>query len=912
MRSGKGTRRRRRFSFGNARFDEGAWALSVAGEAVPLEAKPAELLHVLLLRAGEVVTKDELLDLVWPGVHVVEASLSVAVSKLRRALGDEGGAIIETVPRFGYRLAADVKVESLDAPLPARFAFQAGDAVPGRPQWLLDAPLGQSGAHDVWRARHAKTGETRVFKFADAPDRLLALKREAALARLLAAALGPRGPIVPIHEWGFDTAPYWLEFADGGGSLLDWAQANGGLAAMSPERRLAVGVAMIRALASVHGAGVLHKDLKPANVLIEERRDESGESAFRVRLADFGSGDLVDGVSPEAFGITGLPFREPGADSGTAGYRAPELMAGGLPTVKSDIWAAGLILFQLVAGDFRASLSPGWREAVSDPLLREDIAAACAGDPAARPASAAELAQRLEQLEGRREGEARGEAERARMAALQEAEARRAARRPWVRAALAAGLVGLVGTSVAGVAAVRQRDAARAQAAIAEASYAFLADDLLARVDPALADSSTETVTDAVRRASAEIAERFADAPLVAGRLQHSVARGLAERADEAGAEAAFAAAIGHYGRAGDRQAAATAAFQRVLLHARGSSEGHLDRAAAQMAQTERAFGAAAAQQGVPGVWAAAAEGFLALAQSRGEDALTAFQRGATLAGDPSLTLSDRERIAARQRLLYAQLRMDQPDVAAAEALAADATRLLGADDTATLTVRLTQAQMLMQANRHEEAVAAFTAILVPVEARFGADHPRTLNVLGGRADSLKNLGRYAEAASDAGRIHEAAVRRFGAGSFYAVGSLADQAQAECRAGDRVDGIAHAMAAHAAAARHFGAGAALTHGASARVAECLIAAGRHAEALGWLQGLDRKAVGELVGNADWGLHVELLLAEIAASLGQPDAARQHYANAAPAFADLGTDAYEARRIAAVAARLAPVAAQGRP
>jgi hypothetical protein len=309
------------------------------------------------------------------------------------------------------------------------------------------------------------------------------------------------------------------------------------------------------------------------------------------------------------------------------------------------------------------------------------------------------------------------------------------------------------------------------------------------------------------------------------------------------------------------------------------------------------------AQDGVPGVWAAAAQGYLALAESRGEEALAAFQRGAALAADPAIPLSDRERITARQRLLYAQLRMDRPNVAAAQALAADATRLLGANDSATLTVRMNVAQMLMQANRHEEAVAKFTALLAPVEARFGASHPRTLQVLGSRADTLKSLGRYREAAQDAARIHAAAAERFGAGYFYAVGSLADQAQAECRAGDTMAGLASARAANAAAVRHFGAGAALTHGTSARVAECLIAAGRHAEARPWLQGLDRKAVGELVGNADWGLHVELLLAEIATQLGDRAAGRQHLAAAALALDDLRTDAYEARRIAAIQAAL---------
>jgi tetratricopeptide (TPR) repeat protein len=321
------------------------------------------------------------------------------------------------------------------------------------------------------------------------------------------------------------------------------------------------------------------------------------------------------------------------------------------------------------------------------------------------------------------------------------------------------------------------------------------------------------------------------------------------------------------------------------------------------MAETEQRFGKAQTQVGIAGVWAAAAQGYLALSESRGEEALAAFRRGAMLAADEALPLSDRERIAARQRLLYAQLRMDRPDVAASSAPRSRVASAASAWAAATLTVRLNLAQMLMQANQHEEAVSAFTALLAPVESRFGASHPRTLTVLGGRADTLKSMGRYRDAAQDAARIHAAAAQRFGAGSFYAVGSLADQAQAECRAGDTAAGVASARAAHAAAVRHFGTGAALTHGASARVAECLIAAGRHAEARPWLQGLDRKVVGELVGNADWGLHVELMLAEIASRLGDREAGRRHFAAAAPAFADLRTDPYEARRIAAIEAEL---------
>jgi DNA-binding winged helix-turn-helix (wHTH) protein len=108
-------RQGRRWLFASAVLDENSWTLVVDGRRVPLEVKPLELLHELLLRAGQVVTKDELLDAVWPGLAVVEASLPTAMLKLRRALGDHGreSPIIETVQRIGYRLAVPVEVETL-------------------------------------------------------------------------------------------------------------------------------------------------------------------------------------------------------------------------------------------------------------------------------------------------------------------------------------------------------------------------------------------------------------------------------------------------------------------------------------------------------------------------------------------------------------------------------------------------------------------------------------------------------------------------------------------------------------------------------------------------------------------------------------------------------------------------------
>lgn len=108
-------RRERSWNFGKCVFDEANWSLTVDGRRVAVEGKPLELLRELLLRAGNLVSKAELLDAIWPDTAVVEASLPTAVHKLRLALHDDhrDTPIIETVPRIGYRLAVPVEVEEL-------------------------------------------------------------------------------------------------------------------------------------------------------------------------------------------------------------------------------------------------------------------------------------------------------------------------------------------------------------------------------------------------------------------------------------------------------------------------------------------------------------------------------------------------------------------------------------------------------------------------------------------------------------------------------------------------------------------------------------------------------------------------------------------------------------------------------
>ena len=92
--------------FANCEFDDLGFQLIVDRQPVVLERKPLELLRYLLSRSGEVVRKEELLEAVWPGLTVVDASLATAVSKLRRVLGEQ--EVIQTVPRVGYRISVPV------------------------------------------------------------------------------------------------------------------------------------------------------------------------------------------------------------------------------------------------------------------------------------------------------------------------------------------------------------------------------------------------------------------------------------------------------------------------------------------------------------------------------------------------------------------------------------------------------------------------------------------------------------------------------------------------------------------------------------------------------------------------------------------------------------------------------------
>jgi TolB-like protein/DNA-binding winged helix-turn-helix (wHTH) protein/Tfp pilus assembly protein PilF len=133
-------------------------ALQRGGVTVRLEPKAMELLVALSSRPGEVVSREELLSAVWPGVVVGDEALSQAVTKLRKALGDDVRApiYIETISKRGYRLIAPVK------PLAGRPGAEiAGAPAPGKPHLRQRASLigflvalVAAGTY-LWQSQHA-------------------------------------------------------------------------------------------------------------------------------------------------------------------------------------------------------------------------------------------------------------------------------------------------------------------------------------------------------------------------------------------------------------------------------------------------------------------------------------------------------------------------------------------------------------------------------------------------------------------------------------------------------------------------------------------------------------------------------------------------------------------------------------
>jgi len=245
---------------------------------------------------------------------------------------------------------------------------------------------GQGGMGELYRAEDLRLGQTVALKFlpktiAHIPDAWAQVEREVRIARQISHPNVCRVfDIGESNEGPFIT----MEFIDG----EDLASLLKRIGRLHTDKGLQVAQQLCMGLAAAHELGIVHRDLKPANIMVDGRG--------RVRITDFGLAALVQ------------ELRKDKVRAGTPGYMAPEQLAGGQITPRTDIYAAGLVMYELFSGrpafpltkalDPHRPPSPLRLSSIIrgfDPAIERVIGRCLAMDPQERPSSASEIAAAL-------------------------------------------------------------------------------------------------------------------------------------------------------------------------------------------------------------------------------------------------------------------------------------------------------------------------------------------------------------------------------------------------------------------------------------------------------------------------------------------------------------------------------------
>ncbi|WP_334178543.1 winged helix-turn-helix domain-containing protein [Pseudoxanthomonas sp.] len=882
-----------RWRFGAVEFDEARHELRVAGLAVDIEHKPLQVLSVLLRHVGEVVTKEELFDQVWTGRITVDHVLATAIGKLRKALDAAGEDRIVTVPRVGYRLDGPIERVAQGQRLEATLSFAAGQPVPGREHFFLERPLGRTLGSEVWLARQPRTRDARVFKFSLGGERLAAIKREATLMRVLRDTLGERDDFVRVLDWNFENEPFFLECEYGGQALPDWADEHEALVGWDRARKLAFFLRIAAAVDAAHGVGVLHKDIKPANVLVRARPDDHWQPC----LTDFGNSRLLQPERLAELGITGMGMTVTtagsGDSSGTPLYLAPELIAGQPATVRSDVYALGVLLYQWLVGDLRRPMAPGWERDIDDPLLVEDLRRATDGDPAQRLGSVAELVDRLASL-----AERHAEAEEQRLAAAGALQVQRAleharTRRPWVIATIVMLSAGLLASSGLWWRSEQQRKSAAVQAMRAEAVVRFLSDDLIGALSPGGAGFERDpTVRQMLEQAGAPLAARFDKDLAVRGGIHAALGDAWRTLGDRERAADHLRQAVQDYGRAfgvDDEQTLVTRyGLVRTLAYA--GTPASFAEGARQLQEADRLAGTTRLDgQNLVALHAAIARGQLHFQQLQIEPSLRAHRRADAL--QRALRPDDASMAALiRSNIADGLLRSDKAEEAIPllQQLLADPLldpRRIGESTVAGYRVMLARA--LRNLGRYAEALPIAQGAAAATERILGPDDYTTLVQMSLVASIHDQAGDCAQALPIARTVRERMAKRYGETRQATLIETGNLGFKEYDCGERDAGLAYLQQAESGLRRHFGQDNVAAHSFRYALARHLATAGRYAEALDMVDGLSVPALTAGDSTPGWEHRLQALRGQILMQSGRVREGRPMLAAAVSALDGLG-------------------------
>ncbi|MEV5980047.1 serine/threonine-protein kinase [Streptomyces sp. NPDC052114] len=264
-------------------------------------------------------------------------------------------------------------------------------------RYRLGESIGRGGMGRVWRAqdevlhRAVAVKELTAAQYVQEADRAVLFTRTQTEARAAARINHPA--VVTVHDVvQYDDRPWIVMELVEGRSLADAVKDDG---RVEPVEAARIGLWTLKALRAAHAAGVLHRDVKPGNVLLATDR--------RILLTDFGIA-AIEGDST---------ITRTGEVVGSVDYLAPERVSGSNPGPASDLWALGATLYTAVEGysPFRRTSPLGTMQAVvtEEPAHLEHagalapvISALLRKDPAARPTAEEAELMLAEAAEGRR------------------------------------------------------------------------------------------------------------------------------------------------------------------------------------------------------------------------------------------------------------------------------------------------------------------------------------------------------------------------------------------------------------------------------------------------------------------------------------------------------------------------------
>ena len=226
--------------------------------------------------------------------------------------------------------------------------------------YLVTQPIGAGGMGEVYRARDSRLERDVAIKvlsieLAQDPDRRARFERE---ARAVAALTHPN--ILAIHDVGSHDGTAYLVTELLEGETLRQRLGDG---AVPPRKAVEMAIQIANGLAAAHEKGIVHRDLKPENIFIT--RDG------RVKILDFGLASQFAAIASDANLATMAAGTQPGVVLGTVGYMSPEQVRGTKVDHRTDIFALGAVLFEMLIG--RRAFHRETPAETMTAILREDV-----------------------------------------------------------------------------------------------------------------------------------------------------------------------------------------------------------------------------------------------------------------------------------------------------------------------------------------------------------------------------------------------------------------------------------------------------------------------------------------------------------------------------------------------------------